>query len=178
MQPLIHLAPRPLRWLASSACRPRFCSHRPMRGRLAGKGELTKEMRFLRGASLLVAVTWLLFFASTARAQSPVTWSINANAGSSLKPGDKSTVQVTAQIQAGWHVYSLTQPAGGPNPTRITVPDGQRFKLAGAVRGPRPHVQMDADFGINTETHEGERKFQRAGCGRPQRSHGGTTARD
>jgi thiol:disulfide interchange protein DsbD len=102
----------------------------------------------------------LLFFAGAARAQNPVAWSIKANAPATIKAGDKFTVQVTAQIEGGWHVYSVTQGAGGPIPTKITVPDGQPFKAAGGVTGPHPHVQMDPNFQINTETYEGSASFR------------------
>ena len=102
-------------------------------------------------ATLPFAFAWLLFFANATPAQNPVTWSIKANALATLKAGDKFTAQVTAQIQSGWHLYSITQSAGGPIPTRITLPDGQPFKLGGGVSGPRPRVEMDPNFQINTE---------------------------
>src|ERR1051325_8091252 len=116
-------------------------------------------MRDLRLVNLLLAVAWLLIFSGAARAQNPVRWAIKVNAPATLKAGDKFTGQVTAQIAPGWHLYSITQGAGGPIPTRITVPDGQSFKLAGNVSGPRPRVQMDPNFEINTETHEGSVTF-------------------
>ena len=116
-------------------------------------------MRDLRLVNLLLAVAWLLIFSGAARAQNPVRWAIKVNAPATLKAGDKFTAQVTAQIAPGWHLYSITQGAGGPIPTRITVPDGQPFKLAGNVSGPRPRVQMDPNFEINTETHEGSATF-------------------
>jgi thiol:disulfide interchange protein len=117
-------------------------------------------MRVLRLVNLLLAVAWLLIFSGAARAQNPVTWAVEVNAPATLKAGDKFTAQVTAQIAPGWHLYSITQGAGGPIPTRITVPDGQPFKLAGNVSGPRPRVQMDPNFEINTETHEGSATFR------------------
>jgi thiol:disulfide interchange protein DsbD len=102
---------------------------------------------------------FVLCFISAAQAQSPVTWFIKTNPSTSLKQGDKFRAQITAQIQLGWHIYSITQGAGGPIPTRITVPDGQLFRLAGGVIGPRPNVAFDANFEINTETYEGSATF-------------------
>jgi thiol:disulfide interchange protein len=117
-------------------------------------------LRVARVVTLPFAFAWLLFFAVATPAQNPVTWSIKANAPATLKAGDKFTAQVTAQIQGGWHLYSLTQGAGGPIPTRITAPEGQPFKLGGSVSGPRPRVEMDPNFQINTETHEGNATFR------------------
>jgi thiol:disulfide interchange protein len=116
-------------------------------------------MRVSNRTGLLLSVACLLLSASAARAQNPVTFSIKANAASALKPGDKFTAKVAAQIQGGWHLYSITQGAGGPVPTRITMPEGQPFKLAGTPSGPRPRVAMDPNFEINTETHEGSVTF-------------------
>jgi hypothetical protein len=112
-------------------------------------------MTRLRGRQFLLFLALVLLFAAVAQAQTPVTWSLKTNSTASLKPGDKFAAQVIAQIQGGWHIYSITQGAGGPIPTRITVPEGQPFKLAGGVSGPHPHVAMDPNFKINTETYEG-----------------------
>ena len=107
----------------------------------------------------MLSIACLLLFPIAAQAQNPVTWSLQTNAPGSLKPADKFTAKVTAQIQGGWHLYSLTQGAGGPVPTRITVPEGQPFKLSGSAKGPRPRVAMDPNFEINTETYEGAVTF-------------------
>lgn len=104
--------------------------------------------------SRVAALLCFLLFAVSAVAQNPITWSIKTNAPAAMKPDHRFTVQVTAQIESGWHLYSLTQSAGGPIPTRIIVPEGQPFKLAGNVSGPRPRVAMDPNFEINTETYE------------------------
>jgi thiol:disulfide interchange protein DsbD len=117
-------------------------------------------MAVLRVASLLLIPVWLICFADSARAQNPVMWTVNVDAPTTLKAEDKFTSQVAAQIAPGWHLYSITQGAGGPIPTRITVADGQPFKLAGTVSGPRPRVEMDPNFEINTETHEGAVAFR------------------
>jgi thiol:disulfide interchange protein len=91
-------------------------------------------------------------------AQNPVSFSIGVKAAK-VKAGDKLTAQISASIASGWHMYSTTQGAGGPIPTRINVADGQPFKLAGVVSGPRPHVAFDPNFEINTETYEGSVTF-------------------
>ena len=116
-------------------------------------------LRKIATNNCMQALVCLLFFAVTAFGQNPVTWSIKAIAPGSLKPDQRIAAQVTAQIQDGWHLYSLTQGAGGPIPTRISVPDGQAFRLAGNVTGPRPRVSLDPNFEINTETHEGSVTF-------------------
>jgi thiol:disulfide interchange protein DsbD len=54
-------------------------------------------------------------------------------------------------------MYSITQGAGGPIPTRITLAEGP-FAL-GRITGTRPTVKLDPNFGINTETYSGSATF-------------------
>ncbi len=75
-----------------------------------------------------------------------------------MKPGAPFEVQVTADLGDGWHLYSITQ-APPPIATRITVPAGQPFALAGSVEGPTPRVAFDQSFGIDTEFYEDSATF-------------------
>ncbi len=90
-------------------------------------------------------------------AQNPVSWSLNA--AKSVKPGSKVEVRLSANISGGWYLYSLTQPPGGPNATRITVASEPTFKLAGTIKAPPPKVKFDENFGINTESYAGAVTF-------------------
>jgi thiol:disulfide interchange protein DsbD len=100
--------------------------------------------------------------AGTARAQDqktgsgPVTWEINkAKLPSALlKAGDTFSVELTAHIEPGWHLYSLTPIENGPRPTRITVVAGQGFELAGKIKAPDPTTAKDPNFGVETEFYE------------------------
>jgi thiol:disulfide interchange protein len=98
-------------------------------------------------AALLAAV------ATNGAAQTdPIKWS-GATKATSVRPGSAFEIQVTAQIAEGWHLYSLTQPPP-PIATRISVPAGQPFALAGTIEGPPPHAAFDQSFGIETEFYE------------------------
>jgi thiol:disulfide interchange protein DsbD len=104
---------------------------------------------------LLVALVagFLTAGVSSAFAQTdPIKWS-GATKATSVKPGATFDVQVTAQIAEGWHLYSLTQPPP-PIATRITVPSGQPFVLAGTIEGPPAHTAFDQSFGIETEFYQ------------------------
>jgi DsbC/DsbD-like thiol-disulfide interchange protein len=102
----------------------------------------------------------LLFTASAFCQQNPVEWSIKLNhPAKALQPGNKVNVELTAAIEPGWHIYSITQAPGGPYPTRITMPVGQPFKLAGTILGPEPEMKFDEGFGIMTEIHHRAAKF-------------------
>src|SRR5215469_3044736 len=101
----------------------------------------------------------LLAMAAGARCQQhPAQWRAAAP-GKAIQPGAKFSVQLSAEITGGWHMYSITQPPGGPAVTVITVPTTQPFKLAGEIAGPAPHTAYDANFEMNTETYEERAEF-------------------
>src|SRR5215472_12495296 len=101
----------------------------------------------------------LLAMAAGARCQQhPAQWRAAAP-GKAIQPGAKFSVQLSAEITSGWHMYSITQPPGGPAATVITVPTTQPFKLAGEIAGPPPHTAYDANFEMNTETYEDHAEF-------------------
>jgi thiol:disulfide interchange protein DsbD len=96
--------------------------------------------------------------AASASAQNPVTWT--ATAGKSAAAGGTTSVKLSATIQEGWHIYSITQPAGGPNPTRIVLPDSKPFTLDGSIKPTvAPDVAFDKNFNINVETYEKGAEF-------------------
>jgi suppressor for copper-sensitivity B len=72
------------------------------------------------------------------------------------KAGDAGTLTISARLQPGWHVYSVTQADGGPLPTRISL-ESSSVQLAGAFTSDaQPHVSFhDAWPGVAVEEHEG-----------------------
>lgn len=82
----------------------------------------------------------------------PVTWS--ATAPKSAAPGSTVPIALVANIDDGWHLYSTTQPSGGPIPTRIVVGPSRIFEASGGLSFPKPTVAPDPNFGINVETYQ------------------------
>lgn len=103
--------------------------------------------------SLLIAIA---AFSVVCVGQNPVSLSMTVSP-TSVPSGGKGTARITAGIEGGWYMYSISQGAGGPIPTRIALGDGP-FKMGG-VSGPKPKVKMDANFGINTESYSGSAVF-------------------
>jgi hypothetical protein len=77
----------------------------------------------------------------------------------SVNAGKKFNARLVAKAEEGWHFYSLTRISGGPIATRIEVPVGQPFSLAGDVEAPAPIVDRDTAFGMDVEFYEGEASF-------------------
>lgn len=111
--------------------------------------------------SVAIGSVFILFAlaAGTIAQENPVRWSINPSSRT-LGRGEKLTLELTAQIESGWHIYSITQPPGGPVATKISLPDGQSFQVADPVKGPPVKTQFDDNFGINTEWYEGTAVFK------------------
>lgn len=110
----------------------------------------------LVAVAMAEAVATVLVFGQ----ENPIKWSLQPVASKKpMNPGDRFSVKVVAKIDGGWHLYSLTQPAGGPVPTRITLPAGQPFKLAGRIQSPDPYVAPDPNFGIDTEYYADSATF-------------------
>lgn len=89
----------------------------------------------------------------------PIRWSIDASTPQPVKAGEKFTIQVTAKMDEGWHLYSLEQEPGGPIPTRIRMPEDQPFRLVDMIDSPAPRVEMDPNFNMETQFFEDEVSF-------------------
>lgn len=116
-----------------------------------------KSKKFVK----LIIIAFVCFAPSqiTLAQDGPVAWTIKNPSGKGVKPGEKFNVQISASISGGWYIYSLTQSAGGPTATRISVPAGQPFSPAGAIGSPKPKVKFDENFQINTESYSGGANF-------------------
>ena len=96
---------------------------------------------------------WILLAAMLGMLQlRPITWT--ATAPKSAIAGSTVPIALMATIDNGWHLYSTTQPTGGPIPTRITLATSQVFTSDGEVVFPKPSVAPDPNFGINVETYQ------------------------
>jgi thiol:disulfide interchange protein DsbD len=88
-------------------------------------------------------------------AAAEVTWSLTSAARGPVAAGASFEVTVKAVLEDGWHIYSITQPPGGPITTSIQFPRDGRFALAGPIAGPEPIVGFDPNFNMDTEVYDG-----------------------
>src|SRR5688500_4496528 len=74
------------------------------------------------------------------KSEEVVRWSAKAPAPV-VKPGGAIAVELKAEIDAGWHLYALTQVDGGPRPLVIEIAKAQSFTLdKDRISGPLPTV--------------------------------------
>ncbi len=71
--------------------------------------------------------------------------------------GEPGELFVTAEIEPGWHIYSITQPPGGPIATRIMADLPPGVRLTGVFRpSVAPDKKQEPVFdNIMVETHHG-----------------------
>ena len=92
--------------------------------------------------------------ASAARGQKldPVQWTLSSGAGQA-PAGSTISLHLTAKIDEGWHLYSLTTPAGGPIRTTAELAENPAVVRATFYQPP-PVRKLDPNFKIDTETFE------------------------
>ncbi len=88
---------------------------------------------------------------------SPVTITAVVEPGSG---GSPDVLAVTAKLEEGWHLYSVTQKPGGPRPTRIALAAGSARSLAGGFVPDAPPSSHEAEDvpawkGLVIEEHAG-----------------------
>lgn len=97
-----------------------------------------------------------LFAGTCLNAQHPVNWSF-----SSKKVSDKLyEVQLTADVEEPWHIYSQFSPSGGALPTSITVNKNPLLLLQGAVKENGKLIKkFEKVFGMEVKYFEGSVTF-------------------
>lgn len=70
---------------------------------------------------------------------------------------NEGRVTLTVDLADEWHVYSLTQPAGGPMASRIKLADGQSTQLTGPFQPHQPpQVHRVPEYDVPVEEHAGQ----------------------
>ena len=84
----------------------------------------------------------------------PIQWTLTSEV-TKAPPGATVPLHLKATFQEGWHLYSLTTPAGGPIPTTAALAENPTVK-GSKLYQPPPIRQLDKNFNLDTETFEKE----------------------
>src|SRR5688500_2939579 len=112
-------------------------------------------MHALRRLHVAIPLLATAVVVSCTDAENPVTWTASIDGPTRIQKGSALRVRVDARSARGWYFYSTTQPAGGPTPARIWLPDTAIFRPAGAVIAPEPSRPFDNTFRMNVEKYAG-----------------------
>lgn len=73
------------------------------------------------------------------------------------KESRRGTLTLSADIDPGWHVYSLTQVPGGPQKSQIKVTESKSYQQLGPFQPDKsPHIKPPDVFKVPSEEHEGK----------------------
>jgi thiol:disulfide interchange protein len=111
-------------------------------------------MKFTSPRLALMAIAAAAFAAPRVAAaqEHPIKWLLTTSSGT-VRQGKPFSALLRAEVPAGWHLYSATQPPGGPVQTTIGVANGSVFAITGAMHVRDPDVAPDNNFDIVTETY-------------------------
>lgn len=106
--------------------------------------------------SLVLVMTVLFFAGAHAQILKPVKWQFGAK-----KLNDtEAVVYMKAVMDAGWHIYSLNLPDGGPIKTSFTFEPSQEFSLVGKAAEPAPKKKYESVFDMDVTYFDKEVVFQ------------------
>ncbi len=77
---------------------------------------------------------------------------------SSFRAGEIVEIDIFAEMDDEWHIYSIYEITEGPLPTEITV-SGQAVGVVAPVQEPKPKYVYDPGFETDTYYHKGDTKF-------------------
>ena len=108
----------------------------------------------------VLSIIFVLLATACALAQNPAKWSLNSDVqGKKLTANLNFKAELKADIEAGWHLYALEQPQGGPIATTISVTKEKPFTLDGKIDSPEPKTKFDPNFNIDTKYFENSATF-------------------
>jgi thiol:disulfide interchange protein len=102
-----------------------------------------------------LAICFLALTSVAGAAEDPVQWTLTFDA-KTVAPGSHLLAKLTGTIQEHWHVYSMTTPPGGPNPTTASIADNPAVEDGFQIYQAKPVRKLDPSFGIDTETFAGQ----------------------
>ncbi len=94
----------------------------------------------------------LLASAALAQPASHADWTLTSDVAKG-PPGATVLLRLTAKIEAGWHIYSMTTPDGGGKPTTIKLAEDPAVESF-AVYQAKPKRKFDDSFKVDVETFD------------------------
>jgi Disulphide bond corrector protein DsbC len=80
-----------------------------------------------------------------------VRWSASVVSKTPVKPGSVATLELSATVEDGWHVYALTQLPNGPTPLRVALDSNGIAEANGSPSGTAPEKKFDQSFELETQ---------------------------
>ncbi len=114
-------------------------------------------MRILRALLTITIAVSALGSSAVAQLPSFTKWSGKVSAGD-VRAGESTQVLMTAEVEEGWHIYSLTKHKDGPTATSFRIESGPATTNGDPVE-PNPEVKLDPNFNLEVGLHGGKATF-------------------
>src|ERR1700748_1222604 len=101
---------------------------------------------------IYLCLTFFSLLSANAQIETPVKWGYAAK----ITGKNEATIFLKAEINNGWHIYSVNQPDGGPIKTSFKFEKSSNYKLDGKVFEPTPIRKYEKTFGVNVFYFEKE----------------------
>ena len=88
-----------------------------------------------------------------AEPEQTVQWTAALTRLSAAGRDDEASLELSAQVLEGWHVYAPTQAPGGPTALRVTIDQNDFARIAGALTGTKPRRRHDPSFDLETQIY-------------------------
>ena len=119
---------------------------------------LMNQMRTITISVLTLAI--LVYGGISVFAQNPTKWKLESDTkAQSVKGGQEFEAKLKAEVEPGWHLYSLKQPENGPIATTVKLPDQTDFAITSDVTTPKPITEYDPNFEIDTSYFKDSAEF-------------------
>jgi len=112
-----------------------------------------------RKTIVFTSLILLVFFVSPLLSQRQIQFSLSSEL-SEVHRTELFNATIRAEIEAGWHLYSMVIPPGGPIPTKITVQESDEFLAGGDPLQPTPIPWFDQNFNMETSYFENSVEFK------------------
>ena len=106
----------------------------------------------------IIVLTAVAVSSTLAQGGEMIKWTLSVE-GSDAGKSAAFEAKLGAQLFNGWHLYSLSQPEGGPIATIIKLTEGQPFRFSDRIRATPPVKMFDNNFRMETEYYEDRAEF-------------------
>jgi DsbC/DsbD-like thiol-disulfide interchange protein len=129
-----------------------------MKSRTAAKRMVTGRILHMKFRPIPFKLLFGVSLCSASFAQvpiQPVQWSGSTSPRTSVEQGSTIEINLSAEVQEGWHVYGLTQAPGGPTPLRVTLDEDGVVQIVSVKSVTASVKKHDPSFDLETEFYPG-----------------------
>jgi hypothetical protein len=108
----------------------------------------------IRPVRLVLLIAPLIFGLASADGPGDVVhWTASVRSPATITRGSTATLDLSGEIEQGWHVYGLEQLPRGPTPLRVTIDANAIVTASGPTSGTAPEKVHDSHFGFDTQLY-------------------------